>query len=429
MPNAINMQDAIAAWLATVPVASTPEPTPDFRTVTTPADGLVDMAKPSQPKVDWQALALAAASNVKAKADIDAAAQARVMAQPTPWRNMGIRAAGTLAGGFAGIPLGPPGMAAGAGLGAALASNELAQPREVMQGTREGVNPLVGMMEGFAAMPSGPAMQSGRALLPQLPKVAAANFGLGTGGDSLVQLAETGTVDPMRAVQAGAMSAGIGVAAPVIGRGLTAVATSPAVRGAVGRVLADESGAVGPNIRESLPQQPDAAPGGAVPKPEVFTAPPQGANPAGMAEDIERKIATLKRLGQDDDAVNESVYYLTKVADDPMAQAQRGNVEPQAETFAAGERLRQIGAFEMPKGRASSMKFSVEDAAVLRQVYAAREEFLSRLREQMGPDLRGRYNAGDPEAIATVQGLSKKYGVNGIDGLERLRKETAASAL
>jgi hypothetical protein len=424
MPEPSSLQDAIAAWLSATQAAPS-APTPDFSTRTTPADGLVDMANPAVPKVDWTMMAMEGLRRAHAAA-------------PT-LTSMGVRLGGAIGGGVLGSVGGPMGALAGAATGGSIGS-ELAQTLETGAS-----NPVQSYVEGLTSMVPGGAFKPGAPILRQLPGLAARSVPANLAGSVGVQLAEGNGVSLPRTAKETAMGAMINTAIPVGVQGvklapqaIRRVAQSPAVQ----HLLADETGALGPLQPKVIPQPPDMGSGTALapPPPEMapvtpgskkmrFRGPVGGKNPAHMAEDIERHAGMLKRLGQDDDAIAESVYFHSQVADDPMAQSQRGIVEPQRDTMAAGEAIRATGAFELPQGRASKMKFSVEDAAALQKEYAVREEFLTRLRTQIPPDLKTRFNSGDLEAAATVADLSAKYGVDGIDGLERLKQETALSAI
>lgn len=226
----------------------------------------VDLRQPSQPKIDWAALALQAqqagllatfpAPGVQIPTvsqpdfSVRVTPQDGVRPEPTPWTNTGIRLLGGVLGGLAGTPLGPVGIASGAALGTTLASNEWAQPREAIQGTREGVNPLAGFAEGASTM-LPIARFSGLASLPRVAASAAGGSALGSAG---VQLAETGTIDPSRTVQETAFGTVLGTGIPVGLAATRAAATSPAVQ----RLASNEAGAVGPNdpLKWRIPVRP-----------------------------------------------------------------------------------------------------------------------------------------------------------------------------
>jgi hypothetical protein len=259
MPPPSTLQDAIAAWLSATQAQPAAPAQPDFSTRTTPADGVVDMSNPASPKVDWLAMAVTGAEALRFQPPVAiASGQAQVGAQPTPWQNMGIRIGGGIAGGVAGSLMGPVGTAAGAALGTTLASNEIAQPREVQQGLRPGVDPLVGVAEGFSTMLPVKAVDRALPLLRQVPRVMGSAAGGSAAGSVGVQLAETGSVDPMRTLQETGlgtlMAGGVGLGVA----GVPRVAQSPAVR----RLMADEAGMVGPRQPQVLPQPPDAPAGG-----------------------------------------------------------------------------------------------------------------------------------------------------------------------
>jgi hypothetical protein len=175
----------------------------------------------------------------------------------TPIANTAIRMAGPMLGGAIGAVGGPVGMAAGAAMGGTLAS-QWAQSRETAQGTRAGVNPLVMAAEGYANLLPVMMPEAGAALAPQLPKVLGSALGGAAVSDAAIQMAETGRIDPaalaMNTLVGGAIGGGAAVGAHALARG--------AQSDAVARLVDDETGAVGPNIREALPQQPEANPGG-----------------------------------------------------------------------------------------------------------------------------------------------------------------------
>lgn len=190
---------------------------------------------------------------------------------------MGLPAVTGAAGAFAGGPLGA---AVGGAMGATVAEH-LAQNRETAQGTRVGANPAEIYMAGLTAMPPMANLTPTKALLPQLPKVAGSALGVGAAASTGMQLAETGTVDPSRLVRdtlvTGALGTGMAAGAGALAKGADSAA--------VANLMADETGAIGPDIRMALPQQPEAAPGGLVPT-RVAMPDAQAATSEGRAKPL-----------------------------------------------------------------------------------------------------------------------------------------------
>lgn len=551
----LSLQDAIAAWLSAAQAAPVPTPEP------TPADSLVDMAKPSQPNVDWRAVALAASGTSQAQAAVQAQAQASGMAQATPWQNMGLRMGGGLAGGMlagaaagsfvpvAGTVAGGLIGAAGAGLGAA-AGDWVAQGREVASGEREARSPLESLAVGAATAIPGGVLGAGG--MSAIPRAIATGLPANAAGSLLVQGAQGQGYSAERTLDDAVFGTTVGAGAGAAFRGATRVAQSPAVQRAVQRLIADERGAVGPldplkwNVpvkpatrkstegafrqapapiraevlrlmgggpidapallqaakrgdeaatqalgllrlqlgptaaktktptrvarpaspevdavaqadapptQQTLPGVPQAAapdapvvpPAAAAPEPPVFARAPIGTTetpdlrlstgdaqpkvPSRLAEDTRRHEARLRRLGRSEDEIEESTFVFRHILDDVMGQDGREIVKSNQKSIDLAKELLASGEFVMPKGKAGKMKFSEEDAAAVAYEYAMRDEFLSRIRQRVTPDLRARLGKGDPEAAATVAELSAKYGVDGIDGLERLKYEAGLMAI
>lgn len=407
-----------AGLLNTVP--TNPVMEPHFSTRTTPADGLVP--------------------------------------EPTPWKNMAIRMGGGVIGGLAGIPLGPVGIASGAALGTSIASNEIAQPREVQQGTRESVNPLAGYAEGAASMLPMSQLR-GLASLPRVAGSATAGAGVGSVG---VQLAETGTVDPMRTLQETAAGGLLGTVLPVgvagarqLPRLATRVAQSPAVQ----HLATSEAGAVGPMQPKMLPSAPDAAPGGMLVK-EPPTAPvvpeaadgqwsrvagerlpagamgliddvevpasmtPKGLQPASLKANTERTLRFFDRHVASPESKQIAVDILTR-GEDHLYQVQRRSGQTWEQLDALASQI--IPEVRLPKGSIVSPE---ETAALRRAAFG----LLDRANEVSG-DVQGlgaieaKVAAGMPDGVASRDALLQKYGVSDVGQLRLLEKEAVEEAV
>jgi hypothetical protein len=223
---------------------------PDFSTRTTPLDGIVDMAKPSQPKVDWAALNLVA-TQALAQAEVQAQGQATIAPPPQTWGqwgiNQGARVGGGVIGGAVGSLAGPVGTLAGIATGAAI-GDDWAQGQEVQQGVRQQRNPLETFVAALTAPLPGGTIARGTRLLPAIGKALLTAQPANLVGSLAMQGAEGNGVSLGRTARdmAGATAIGTGIGVGLRGaqaapRVATRVAQSPAVQ----HLVTNEVGAVG----------------------------------------------------------------------------------------------------------------------------------------------------------------------------------------
>lgn len=216
----LSLQDSIAAWLQATRAQESV--TPDFSVTTTPAEGLVDMTKPSQPKVDWAALALESA------------------------KTMALRVGTPVAGGVIGSLAGPVGTFAGIATGAAL-GDEMAQQREVASGQRDAVNPLEMLAAGATAPIPGGTIARGTRLLPALGRAALTAQPANLASSVALQMAEGQPLSLGRTAQDMGASTllGGGIGLGIRGaQALPGVATRVAQMPAMQRLAMDETGAI-----------------------------------------------------------------------------------------------------------------------------------------------------------------------------------------
>lgn len=388
---------------------------------------------PTAPKVDWRAIAGLALDTQRAqREEAQRQAQAAAEAQQRTWTDtlvtMAARTGLPVAGGLVGALAGPVGAVAGVATAGAL-GEQLAQSYEVSRGQRTEQNPLEIFGQGAVAAVPGLPLRGGVSLMRQVPRVAASGAGMGALSTGVTQLAQEGELNP-----AGLAAGALGGA--TIGTGLGAGAVglqSPAVRAIATRLATEERGSIplgGPPSPRVMPQVPDAAPGGATSRTGTIepAAPIEAPNvpareavvrePAAPDADfIARHERNMVRAGQEPEVAAESARELAEV----LGQGPDATVTHAQMLREANEALPYwLGQKGLPIDEAG--------AGALAMHAAVRQQRLTTLINERGPNLRQRYLAGDPAAIGTVNALSEKYGVQGIDGIDRLTLEVGAAA-
>lgn len=422
-----------------------PDQSPLFSVTTTPADGLVDMSKPSQPKIDWTALAAEAVrmglTQTQLANPVPVAPQ-----EPTPWTNMAIRMGGGVLGGALGSVLGPVGTAAGAALGTSLASNEIAQPREVAQGTRVGVNPVLGYTEGLTSMLPAGSVTSGP-LLRQMPRLAVAGAASNAAASPFLQLAEHGNVTLGGVARDAALGA---VAGPVVGGGSAAVvrgaqalpglATRVAQSPAIQKLAFDETGSVGPREPKMLTGAPEVTDAGwsriageslpaetrgvLDPVPVPVDMAPKGLAPAAAKKNLERTLRFFDRHNVSPELQQQAADILTS-GEDYLFQKQRRSGQTWEQLDALASQI--IPEVKLPKGSIVSPE---ETAALRRSAFGLLDKAQDISADVANlPAIEAQVIAGDQAGLAARQSLLDKYGLTDLGQLRLAEKVAVEEAV